>query len=570
MLLTECNRCCNCSPAQKSWICGPWDATVDVCATFKLLNEVSARMNGCRFVCRFAICFLIISAYALFAQQSTPPPDLDAYVANVLKTFAVPGLSIAIVKDGRLVLAKGYGVRKLGDPAPVDEHTLFGIGSNTKAFTSALLANLVDEGKASWDDKVYQRLPGFQMYDPYASHEMTIRDLLTHKSGMGLGEGDLLFWPHTTYSRDDIVYRLRFMKPASSFRSHYAYDNLMYIAAGQIIAAITGKSWDENIREKIFAPLGMSTTNLTNTAWKSGDNYAWPHSRASGTMQFIDFISLDNAAPAGSINSSASEMAQWVLLQLNHGKFPNSDKRLFSEKQSKEMWSPQTILPIGDPPPALAALKPNFADYALGWGLRDYRGHKLVGHTGGVAGFVSRVQMLPDQNLGIVVLTNAEEGGAFDSIAYHILDYYLNAPSTDWTKAFRDVELAQEQQAADVMKQQASSRANSTASLPLDKYAGVYTDAWYGASTIRTENGKLVFTLDHTPKAIGDLEHWQYDTFKAHWRDRSIEDAFLTFALKPDGTIDHFTMLAVSPLADFSFDYQDLYFTPVVPAPKQP
>jgi CubicO group peptidase (beta-lactamase class C family) len=528
-------------------------------------------MTISRVVCRGTIFLALCASSPLLAQLTAPPPDLDAYVTSVLKTFAVPGLSVAIVKNGRVVLAKGYGIRKIGDSTRVDEHTLFGIGSNTKAFTSALLAKLVDEGKITWDDKVYERLPGFQMYDPYVSHEMTIRDLLTHKSGMGLGEGDLLFWPHTTYSRNEIVYRLRFMKPQSSFRSHYAYDNLMYIAAGQIIAALTGKSWEDNVRQQIFVPLGMSTTNLTNESWKAGDNYAWPHSRLPGKMQAIDFVSLDNAAPAGAINSSASEMARWVLLQLNHGKFPDANARLYGEKQSREMWSPQTILPIEDPPPALATLKPNFADYGLGWTLRDYRGHKLIGHTGGVAGFVSKVQMVPDEGLGIVVLTNAEEEGAMDSIAYHLLDYYLKILPTDWAKAFRDAELAEEQQAADVMKKHAASRAaNSTPSLALEKYAGIYNDAWYGPSTIRMQDGKLVFTLDHTPKAIGDLEHWQYNTFKTRWRDRTIEDAFLTFALKPDGTIDHFTMLPVSPLADFSFDYQDLYFTPMVQAPAKP
>ena len=521
-----------------------------------------------RFVRRFMIVLSLSSSYPLLAQQSAPPSDLDAYVAAVLKTFEVPGLSIAIVKDGRVALTKGYGIRKMGDPAPVDEHTLFGIGSNTKAFTSALLATLVDEGKISWDDRVYEHLPGFQMYDPYVSHEMTIRDLLTHRSGMGLGEGDLLFWPHTTYSRGDIIYRLRFMKPQSSFRSRYAYDNLMYIAAGEIISAVTGRSWEDNVRERILNPLGMSTTKLTNTTWKSGDNYAWPHSRLPGKMQPIDFVPLDNAAPAGSINSTASELGRWVLLQLDQGKFPDSDNRLFSDKQSGEMWSSQTILPVDNPPPSLAALKPNFADYGLGWGLRDYRGHKLVGHSGGVAGFVSRVQLVPDERLGIVVLTNAEEDGALGSIQYHLLDYYLNVPPTDWIKAFRDAELAKEQEARDVMKKQAGSRArNSSPSLPLEKYAGVYNDAWYGSSTIRTENGKLIFSLDHTPKAIGDLEHWQYNTFKTHWRDPTVEDAFLTFALKPDGSIDHFTMMPVSPLADFSFDYQDLYFTPVVLPP---
>ena len=181
-----------------------------------------------------------------------------------MKTFDVPGMAVAVVKDGKILVAKGYGVRKLGDRTPVDEFTLFGIGSNTKAFTAAALATLVDEGKLSWDDPVYQRLPGFVMYDPYVSHEMTIRDLLTHRSGMGLGEGDLLFWPHTTYHREEIIYKLRFMKPASSFRSHYAYDNLLYMTAGQIIPAVTGTSWDDYIRQRIFIPLGMTHSNLSN------------------------------------------------------------------------------------------------------------------------------------------------------------------------------------------------------------------------------------------------------------------------------------------------------------------
>src|SRR5579859_1745356 len=281
-------------------------------------------MNSARKRFAFALLLVLMCAGSALAQNA-PPADLDGYVARALKTFDVPGLSVAIVKDGKVVLAKGYGVRKLGGSAPVDENTLFGIGSNTKAFTSAALASLVDAGKISWDDPVYQRLPGFQMYDPYVSHEMTIRDLLTHRSGMGLGEGDLLFWPHTTYTRDDIIYRLRFMKPASSFRSRFAYDNLMYIAAGQIIPAVTGKSWEDYIRERILIPLGMNTTNLSNAAFKPTDDYAFPHSRLEGKLQVIDFVNLDNAGPAGSINSSAAEMAKWVALQLNRGKFPGSD-----------------------------------------------------------------------------------------------------------------------------------------------------------------------------------------------------------------------------------------------------
>ncbi len=513
----------------------------------------------------FVAATLITSAGAQSSPPTAPPADLDTYVAASMKAFEVPGMAVAIVKDGKIVVAKGYGVRKLGNPTPVDEFTLFGIGSNTKAFTTAALATLVDEGKLAWDDPVYQRLPGFVMYDPYVSHEMTIRDLLTHRSGMGLGEGDLLFWPHSTYTRDEIIYKLRFMKPASSFRSHYAYDNLLYMTAGQIIPAVTGTSWDDYIRQRIFAPLGMTHSTVTNKAFRPGDDYSSPHSRVDGKLQPLPLEDLDNAGPAGSINSCAADMAKWVQLQLNRGKFIGSDARLFSEQRSWEMWTPQTILPIGDPPPPLAGLKPNFADYALGWGLRDYHGRKLVGHTGGVAGFVSRVMLVPEENLGVVVLTNAEEGGAFDSILYHVLDHYFRVPPTDWISAYKSLKDAEEKEAAETMKKAEAARAaQSEPSLPLEKYAGVYTDAWYGPITIRTNeaSGALGITFDHTPSMIGDLQPWQHDTFKAHWRDRTIEDAFVTFALNPDGTIDSARMVAVSPLADFSFDYQDLLLKP--------
>jgi CubicO group peptidase (beta-lactamase class C family) len=515
---------------------------------------------------RFAIvfaAFLITSSTWAQSAPSAPPADLDAYVAASMKTFQVPGMAVAIVKDGKILVAKGYGVRKLGDSTPVDEFTLFGIGSNTKAFTTSALATLVDEGKLSWDDPVYQRLPGFVMYDPYVSHEMTIRDLLTHRSGMGLGEGDLLFWPHSTYTREEIIHKLRFMKPASSFRSHYAYDNLLYMTAGQIIPAVTGTSWDDYIQQRIFKPLGMTHSNVTNATIKPSDNVAFPHSNMDGKLQVIHFEVLDNAGPAGAINSCAADMAKWVQLQLNRGKFVDRDGHLFTDQRSQEMWTAQTILPIGDPPPALAGLKANFADYALGWGLRDYHGHKLVGHTGGVAGFVSRVMLVPDQNLGVVILTNAEEGGAFDAILYHVLDHYFGLPPTDWIAAYKSVKDKDENEAADAMKKAEGARAaDSKPSLPLEKYAGVYTDAWYGPITIRSENAGLVITFDHTPSMIGDLQHWQYNTFKAHWRDHTIEDAFVTFTLNPDGSIDSARMAAVSPLADFSFDYQDLLLKP--------
>ena len=515
-----------------------------------------------------AVVIVLLSLFGSTVAQTAsnaPPADLDAYVAQSMKTFDVPGMAVAIVKDGKVLVAKGYGVRTLGETTPVDEFTMFAIGSNTKAFTTAALATLVDEGKLAWDDPVYQRLPGFVMYDPYVSHEMTIRDLLTHRSGMGLGEGDLLFWPHSTYTRDDIVHKLRYMKPASSFRSHYAYDNLLYMTAGQIIPAVTGISWDDYIRQRIFKPIGMNHSTVSSKDIKPGDDYSSPHSQVDGKLQVIPLEDLDNVGPAGSINSCAADMAKWVQLQLNRGKFIDGSGRLFAEQRSKEMWSPQTILPTGDPAAPLAGLKANFADYALGWGLRDYHGRKLVGHTGGVGGFVSRVMLVPEENLGVVVLTNAEEGGAFDAILYHVLDHYFHLPPTDWIANYKKVKDDDEKDAAETVKKAEAGRAaDSKPSLPLEKYAGTYNDAWYGPITIRSENGGLVISFDHTPTMVGDLQHWQYDTFKAHWRVRTIEDAFVTFSLNPDGTIDSARMAAVSPLADFSFDYQDLLLKPAL------
>jgi len=514
----------------------------------------------------WVLCTLASTGSALAQAPATAPPaDLSTYIAASMKAFSVPGLALAVVKDGKIVVTKGYGVKKLGDATAVDEHTMFGIGSNTKAFTTAALAMLMDAGKLSWDDPVYQRLPGFVMYDPYVSHEMTIRDLLTHRSGMGLGEGDLLFWPKTTYTRDEIIYKLRFMKPASSFRSKYAYDNLLYMTAGQIIPSVTGISWDEYIRQNIFVPLGMNNSNTTTKAFKAGDDYAFPHSRVDGTLQVLALEDLDNVGPAGSINSCAADMAKWVLLQLNRGKFADREGQLFREERSREMWTPQTILPADSVPPGpLANLKANFSDYALGWVLRDYHGRKLVGHTGGVAGFVSRVMLVPEENLGVVVLTNAEETGAFDSILYHILDHYFKLPPADWIAAFKSLKDTQETDAAETMKKAEIERAaNSKPSLPLQKYAGVYNDAWYGPITIRAEKAGLVISFDRTPGMIGDLQQWQYDTFKAHWRQHTIEDAFVTFSLNADGNIDSARMQAVSPLADFSFDYQDLLLRPV-------
>ena len=508
---------------------------------------------------------------SLAVAQPAPLAGLDDYVAQAMKAFHVPGVAVAVVKDGKVILAKGFGVRKLGEPALVDEHTLFGIGSNTKAFTTAALAMLVDEGKIGWDDPVVSRLQGFQMYDPYVTHEITIRDLLTHRSGMGLGEGDLLFIPPSSYTRDEILHRLRYMKPVSSFRSRYAYDNLLYIAAGQLIPAVTGQQWEDFVRERIFRPVGMTDSNTSVTAFHPGGNFAAPHSEVEGKLESITPARIDNTAPAGAINSSAADMARWMIVQLNAGELPGEgNRRLFSQRQHKEMWTGQTILPIQDPPPGLAALRTDYSLYGLGWGLRDYRGHKYVGHTGGLPGYVSQVSLIPDMKLGVVVLTNQESGAMFGSVTYRILDQLMGASGTDWLMAFQERVHKARADAAEAQKKQGAERAaNSKPSLPLDKYAGAYSDAWYGDISIALEGGKLVMRFSHSPALTGDLEHWQYDTFKARWRDRSLDaDAFVTFALNPDGSVREARMVPVSPLTDFSYDFQDLAIVPVKSAAR--
>ena len=514
-----------------------------------------------------ALLLAVLSFTPARAQAPQAAPEVDAAIQRTLETFEVPGIAVTVVKDGKVVLAKGYGVRKLGERAPVTPDTLFGIASNTKAFTAAALAMLVDEGKLQWDDRVIDHLPSFQMHDPYVTRELTVRDLLVHRSGLGLGAGDLLYFPQSTFTEEEIVARLRRIPPASSFRSRYAYDNILYLVAGKVIEKVSGKSWSAFIRERIFTPLGMRTSNTRVTAFRPGANVATPHAKGDGVLKAIAPVPFDNNAPAGGINSSVNELSRWMLAQLERGVVPGTEgkKRLFSEEQSREMWAAQMVLPIREPSKALAATRANFAAYGLGWSLRDYRGYKLVGHTGGLPGYVSRVVLVPELRLGIAVLTNQEARGGFEAPTWTLLDAYLGAPSTDWVAAFKADDAERESKAlAAVGAASAGRNAQSRPSLPMDAYVGKYRDAWYGDVAIAKEGEKWVLRFSRTPALTGELEHWQYDTFVVKWKNRTLNaDAYVSFSLKPDGSIGEMRMQPVSPLTDFSYDFQDLLFTPV-------
>jgi CubicO group peptidase (beta-lactamase class C family) len=507
---------------------------------------------------------LLVATSASAQQQTSAPADLDAYVTRVMKTFDVPGISLAVVKNGTVVVAKGYGVRKLGDAAAVDSKTNFGIASNTKVMTATALGILVDEGKLRWEAPVIAYLPWFQMYDPFVTRELTIRDLLVHRSGLGLGAGDLLWWPSSTYNRREIAARLRQIKPATSFRNAYAYDNVLYLVAGEVIETISGQSWEDFVTNRILRKVGMSGTTVRHSDASKAGNIAVPHAEVDGRVRPIAPFDSDNTNPAGGVNSNADDMAKWMSVVLARGKLPDGT-RLIAEPTWRDITTGVTPVPIGNPPAELAAQRPNFRAYGLGLNVQDYRGQKMLIHSGGLPGYVSRVMMFPDAELGIAVLTNQESGEAFDAIAYRIADHFLGFTATDWADAYQKVSARQKASFADTEKRAVASRNTaSKPSLPLAGYAGKYSDPWYGDITIEQQGDRLVMRFGHTPSLVGDLEHWQYDTFVVKWRDRELRaDAFVTFSLTPDGAVDQAKMRAVSPATDFSFDFQDLLLKPV-------
>ncbi len=509
------------------------------------------------------------------AAEPLPPriQQLDAYVEAVRQQFDVPGIAVAIVKDGEVVLERGYGEREIGKPAQVDAKTLFAIASNTKAFTAASLNMLAEDGKLDMDDRVIDHLPWFQMSDAYVTREMRVRDLLVHRSGLGLGAGDLLFWPTTDYTSREVAERLRNVPLSGSFRSRYAYDNILFGVAQQVIEQASGMSYDKFLRTRIFQPLGMDDTRFNSDALKPGDNVATGHAKADfKDLQPAPRMTWSNVAGAGGIYSSVHDMSKWVAMQLAGGRYTDRNgvsQQLFSADSQRQMWSLVTPIPVPEPKvAALKAVKPNFYGYGEGWFVADYRGQKLVWHTGGWPGMVSRVTLVPEHKLGVVVLTSQEVGAAFNAITYQVLDAYLNAPDADWLAAYGQA-VGQSQDNADAhwRKLQAGRDASSGPSLPLADYAVTLRDPWYGDVAIRQEGGKLVLRFSHTKQLVGELEHWQHDTFIVRWKERWLNaDAFLTFALEPDGAIREARMEAISPLTDFSFDFQDLRLVPVTVA----
>jgi CubicO group peptidase (beta-lactamase class C family) len=401
--------------------------------------------------------------------------------------------------------------------------------------------------------------------DPYVTRELTVRDLLVHRSGLGLGAGDLLWWPPSTYTRREIAQRLRYVPLETSFRSAYAYDNVLYLVAGEVIESVSGLTWEDFIRTRILARVGMSSSHPRFDTTVNGGNVATPHARIEERVRVVQPFASDNMNPAGGILSNAEDMAKWMLVLLGRGQLEDGT-RLFSEVTWWQISGLVTPMPNPDPPQELEPLRTFVMGYALGLNIREYRGHGALTHTGGLVGLVSRVLLIPDIGLGVSVLTNQESGEAFNALAYSVADHYLKAPVFDWVAQLSIVRGRNLARMAEAELKSAQARdSGSKPSLPLSKYAGTYADPWYGDVEITEASGRLGVRFTKTPSLTGTLEHWQHDTFVARWTDRELRaDAFVTFALKPDGSIERARMEAVSPATDFSFDFQDLLLVPKV------
>ncbi|HVE59072.1 MAG TPA: serine hydrolase [Pyrinomonadaceae bacterium] len=480
--------------------------------------------------------YLLLS-FAAFAQDySEKISEIDAYAQKVREDWKVPGLAIAIVKDDKVIFAKGYGVRDINKPEKVDENTLFAIASNSKAFTTASLAILIDEGKiGGWDDKVSKYLPEFQMYNPYVTQEMTIRDLCSHRSGLDTFSGDLL-WYDTTYPTDEILRRVRYLKPVRGFRAGFGYQNLMFMAAGRIVEKVSGKTWGAFVKERILTPLGMTRTTVS--VKNLTDNYALPHNESGGALRALPLGNIDNSIGLAGINSSVAEMAKWLRLQLGRGTFEG--REIFKKERSGEMWQQNIFINV-NPFPAKDAPTTMFNGYGLGWFLNDYRGRKIVSHTGGLDGMITQTAMMPAENLGLVVLTNSETG-AIGIMRNKIFDVFTDSPKRDWNaEALKRASDAKANEEKENQKIDASRVQNTKPSLALKDYAGTYSGEMYGDVTVTEENGKLVLRLGPAPNFVADLEHWHYDTFQIHWRSSvnyNFPRGWVTFTLDGQGKTD--------------------------------
>ncbi|HEX6369934.1 MAG TPA: serine hydrolase [Longimicrobium sp.] len=482
-----------------------------------------------------AAALLAIPATAGAAQaQPGPLEGLAEYVEQGMRDWEVPGLALAVVKDDSVVMMRGFGTRTLGRDEPVDEHTSFAIASTTKAFTATAVAMLVDEGKVRWDDPVSMHVPAFQLADPGLSGQLTVRDLLTHRTG--LPNSDFL-WYASGSSTEEILRRMRFLRPFATPRSRYQYNNNAYMVAGQVVQAASGMPWGEFVRRRILEPLEMRETLTGFVGLDARGNVATPHAEVDGTVRPIRYLNFDNIGPAGSMNSSVHDVARWIRFQLAGGEWDGT--RLVSEAQHREMLTPQFVIPLAQYYPAARLARPNFTAYGLGWFMQDYRGRKLAMHTGSIDGMTALVAMVPEEKLGLVVFINLDHAELRHALMYRIIDAYLGGPTRDWSAELRPLYQGVEERSEAARRERESRRVQGTRpSLPLSAYAGAYADpdSLYGRVTVRLEDGRLVAGAAGGAMT-GVMEHWHYDVFRARWDEASMGTSFMTFTIDPEGRV---------------------------------
>lgn len=520
------------------------------------------------------------SAWALPGWAQTAPvapidAAIDDIVTRFMRAFETPGIGVAIVRKGQAPWLKGYGVRAMGKAEPVDIHTRFGIASNSKAFTAAALAMLVEEKKLGWDDALVRHLPEFKMADPAVTAMFTVRDLLVHRSGLPLGAGDLMYFPRSSADAAQVIRALQYLKPVRGFRSGYDYDNILYIVAGVLIERLSGMSWRQFIQTRFLTPLGMQdavpSLELLNTR-----NVAARHARLGPPVRGVGPLSViqpDESplvdAGAG-INASVSDIAKWLEVQLALGKLPadgaGGGQRLWSAESANEMWKPQVIMSSSDGGTDLNPARAVISGYALGWQVQDYRGRRLISHSGGLSGQVTQTAIIPSAGIGVAVFSNTEDsvsGGIRNAILDHLLGI---APAYDWVGSYvARNQLARENAVATMAEGGSAKPPEGGPTLPSASYAGRYRDAWYGdiVVSVKGRGARAALHIDFvpTPQFASALEPWGTDAFRTRMKPGSGEDAVVSFDVK-DGKVARVTMKALSPLADFSYDYHHLEFVP--------
>ncbi|HBV12404.1 MAG TPA: serine hydrolase [Brevundimonas sp.] len=505
----------------------------------------------------------------------------DSWVQRCMAAWPdQPAVSLALVRDGKTVLAKGYGVRRQGKAEPADEHTLFAIASNSKNVTAACLAILVDEGKVKWDEPIRTYLPGFTLSDPLVSQQITVRDTLSHRAGFGLGAGDLLFWPNSDRTREQVLAQAAFVPIKDGFREGYNYCNLMFVVAGAVIEKASGLSWEDFVQTRIFDKVGMSeSVPLARLADPAKS--ALPHGRVGPPLRYqgpmtqiaesiVEVWNWDSAAAAGGICASAHDWAKWIAVRLNDGKLADGS-RLFSEAAAREMYKPNIVVSSSNGPTAALPNRAVASTYAMGLQVQDYRGERLATHGGGSPGGISATVLIPGRKIGFSVFTNAEESFLLRALRSGLSDIAMNKVDVDWIADSKRIEAEGiEKSLKAAVEIDAKQAAGAPPSMPLEAYAGTWRDPWYGDIVIepktegrgRNRKSGLWLRFTHTPALQGWLEPYDGETFRTRFPDKREEDAFVTFNIataKPATA----TVKGVSPDIDFSYDYQDLRLTRV-------